>query len=219
MTGLVRKATLLAVCGLMVMAATALAGIPDPSKCTVPTYIDVVGTAVGSADARGTFTITVLDMNLNPVQNCQTILDFSACTDTRLCDAQLDTTKVVDCPTATVRGFTNASGQITFTVVGAAKNAPPPQAGAGAHCVNILAGGVSLGLATADVYDQNGAVTNNGVELTDVTAVLKDWGSGIYYGRSDLDKDSLLGLTDVIKVLKAVGDGTSANGCTTTYCP
>lgn len=219
MTGLVRKATLLAVCGLMVMAATALAGIPDPSKCTVPTFIDLVGTAVGTPDSRGTFTITVLDMNLNPVQNCQTILDFSACTESRLCDNQLDTTKVVDCPTRTVRGFTNASGHITFTVIGAAKNAPPSVPGAGSNCVNILAGGVSLGLATAAVFDQNGAQTNNGVDLTDAIAVLRDWGSGIYFGRSDLDHDGLLGLTDAIKDLRVVGDGTSSNGCTTTYCP
>ncbi len=218
MTGLVRKATLLAVCGLTVMAATALAGVPDPSKCTVPTFIDMVGTTVGTPDARGTFTITVRDMGNNAIPNCQVILDFLACTDLRLCDDQLDTTKVVDCPTATVRGFTNGSGQITFTVLGAGKNNPAPVAGPGANCINILASGVSLGLATAAAYDQNGASTNNGAELTDMIAILKDWGSGLYFGRSDLDHDSTLGLTDMIRDLKCIGDGTSTNGCTTAFC-
>jgi len=219
MTGLIRKATLLAVCGLMVMAATALAGIPDPSKCDKPTFIDVVGTAVGVPDSRGTFTIVVRDMGNNPIASSQVILDFLACVETRLCQEQYDTTKVVDCPTATLRGFTNGSGQITFTVVGAAKNNPAPVAGPGANCVNMLADGVSIGLATAAVYDQNGAITNNGVELTDMICVLKDWGSGLYYGRSDLDHDTVLGLPDMIKDLKCGGDGTSTNGCATTYCP
>ena len=57
MTGLVRKAILLAVCGLLLVAATALAGVPVPAKCTFPSFIKVVGYAGLVPDSRGTFTI------------------------------------------------------------------------------------------------------------------------------------------------------------------
>jgi hypothetical protein len=224
MTGLVRKATLLVVLGLLVVTATALAGIPSPANSTKPAYIDVVGTASGVADSRGTFTIVVRDLGNNPVANSQVVLDFGSCTDMSLCydvatapAYPYGTAQSIDCASWTLRGFTDVSGQITFTVVGAGKNngvAPGP----GANCINILADGVSLGRATSVEFDQNGLITTNGVEVTDMVGILKDWGSGIYFGRSDIDHDGSLTVLDIVPWRTCFGAGTSGNGCGFTYC-
>jgi hypothetical protein len=241
MTGLVRKATLLVVCGLLAMTATALAGIPSPGNSDKPSYIDVVGTVsvlatsgapvpgAGVPDSRGTFTIVVRDLGNNAIGNCQVVLDFGACTDMTLCYSPAllitgesyqypyDTTQVIDCPSYTLRGYTDVLGSVTFSVVGLAFNTGV-HPGPGANCINILAAGVSLGRATCAVYDQNGAVTTNGVEVTDMVGILKDWGSGIYFGRSDLDHDGFLTVLDLVPFRKCYGDGTSSNGCGYTYC-
>jgi len=219
MTGLVRKATLLAVCGLLVMAATALAGIPDPAHCTKPAFIKVVGLAGAVPDARGTFTINIKDVGGFPVVNSLVMLDFSACTDLKLCKTASDS---IDCPTKVVWKRTDASGNATFTVIGGAINTGAV-AGPGAGCVTMKADYVTIGTATAVDFDENGALggSNNGVTASDFVPLLKDWGSGTYYGRSDfnLSGPPIITAADFVPWLKCWGDGSSLNGCTTTYCP
>ncbi|MBI5709677.1 MAG: hypothetical protein HZC42_05130 [Candidatus Eisenbacteria bacterium] len=216
MTGLVRKATLLTACGMLVAAAV-MAGVPSPINSTKPSYIDVVGTNSGVPDPYGTFTIVVRDLGSNPIANSQVVLDFLACTDMNLCgDAVAGQT--LDCPTRTVRGFTDGTGSITFTVVGAAKNLGAA-AGPGAGCVNILADGVSLIHATATEIDENGAISTNGVEVTDLSAWLKDLGTGFYFGRSDFNHLGSVDIVDLSVWLGRLGTGQSASGCLSNiYC-
>lgn len=218
MTGLVRKATLLTVCGLLVATAV-MAGVPSPGNSTKPGYIDVVGTQAGTPDPRGTFTIVVRDLGNNPIANSQVILDFLACSDLNLCQAVIGA-QVLDCPTRTIRAFTDATGSITFKVVGAAKNTGNAPGAAGG-CVNILADGVSLIHATATAVDENGAITANGVEVTDLSAWLKDLGAGLYKGRSDYNHDAGVGIQDLSVWLGVLGSGQSSSGCyaPATYCP
>jgi hypothetical protein len=217
MTGLVRKATLLAVCGLLVMAATALAGIPDPAHCTKPAFVKVVGYSGAVPDARGTFTITVRDIGNFPVVNSLVTLDFTSCTDMRLCKDFRDS---VDCPSMSVYKHTDASGNATFTIVGGGRN-PGASAGPGLNCITIKADYITIGQATAVDFDENGDIGGNGVTAADFVSLLKDWGAGVYYGRSDFDGSGppLLTAADFIPWLKCWGDGSSVNGCTKAYCP
>lgn len=217
MTGLVRRVALLTVCGLTV-AAAAMASVPSPGNSTKPSFVDVVGMSSTTPDARGTFTVVVRDIGNNPIANSQVVIDFGACTDMNLCQAVVGS-QVLDCPTRTVRAFTNAAGSVTFTVVGAAKNTGGA-AGPGLGCVNILADGVSLIHATATEFDENGAIAANGVEVTDLSAWLKDLGTGNYFGRSDYSHSGAVDIVDFSILLNVLGAGTSGNGCFgATYCP
>jgi hypothetical protein len=215
MTGLVRKASLITACGLLV-AAVASASVPDPAHSTKPSFIVLVGTNAGTADPNGSFTVVVRDVANNPIPNSQVIVDFGACSDSRLCSS--DVSKTVDCPTETIRGFTDGTGSITFDVVGAGKNTGAA-AGPGAGCANITADGVSLIHPTVNVYDENGAQTTAGMEVTDLSAFLKDLGTGFYFGRSDFNQGGTLEVVDLSVFLGKLGTGFSANGCSVTYCP
>jgi hypothetical protein len=233
MTGLVRKASLLCACGLVV-AAAAMAGVPSPGNSSKPTFIDVVGTKAGvpdpgqaTLDAGGnpvfsTFTVTVRDFSNNLIVNSQVVVDFSACTDMNLCTVVVGG-KTQDCPTRTIRGFTDGSGQIQFQILGAGKNAGNA-AGPAGGCANIIADGVSLVHPTVTEYDENGALapTGGGVGGADLAAWVSDFGhvgtSG-YKGRSDFNHDGALGGADLSFWVSRFGTGNSASGCATVGGP
>jgi hypothetical protein len=220
MTGLVRKATLLAVCGLLVVAATAVAGVPNPANCTVPTFVKVVGYGGATPDARGTISVTVRDIGNFPVANSLVVVDFIGAPDVKLCDTQPQGMDCVASPTQKdVWARTDLNGVATFTIIGAATNIGA-SAGAGAGGVIIKADYINIGVATAVVFDENGAITGNGVTSADFVSLLKDWGSGTYYGRSDFDLSGppIITAADFVPWLKCWGDGSSVNGCTSTYC-
>lgn len=214
MTGLVRKASLITACGLLV-AAVASAAVPDPAHSTKPAYIVVVGQNAGTPDPNGSFTVVVRDVANNPIANSQVIIDFGACSDSRTTTVAA-AGQTVDCPTHTVRGFTNGSGSITFDIVGGGRNTGAA-AGPGGNCANITADGVSLFHPTVNVYDENGDVTTPGMEVTDLSAFLKDLGTGFYFGRSDFNQGGSLEVVDLSVFLSKLGTGFSANG--STYCP
>jgi hypothetical protein len=219
MTGLVRKASLLSACGLVV-AAAAMAGVPSPGFSTKPAYIDVIGTNSGTPDPGGSFTVIVRDFNNVAISNSQVVVDFIACTDMNLCTALVGAV-TQDCPTRTIRGFTDGTGSITFNIIGAGKNsgnAPGP----GAGCANIIADGVSLIHPTVTTVDENGATVGNGVGGSDLAAWISDFGnvgtSG-YKGRSDFNHDGTLGGTDLALWISKFGSGASVSGCFgASYC-
>ena len=219
MTGLVRKASLFCALGLMV-AASAMAAVPSPALSQKPAYIDVVGTQSGTPDPGGAFTIIVRDFASTPIANSQVVIDFLACTDMNLCTAVVGT-QVQDCPTRTVRGFTDGTGSITFTILGAGKNTGIP-AGPGAGCANIIADGVSLVHPTATEYDENGAVSNNGVGGTDLSSFLYDFGhvgTNGYKGRSDFSHSGALDGVDLSLWISKFGSNKSVSGCFgVSYC-
>ena len=117
MTGLVRKATLLAVCGLLA-AGTAMAHVPDPanSECPSP-CIKVVGHDGTDGDPMGEYCITIRDFNNVPIENSSVVVDFSN-SDIQLCVDQKDPDVIVDCVSMTVRKLTDVNGVACFRVIG-----------------------------------------------------------------------------------------------------
>jgi hypothetical protein len=218
MTGVIRKATLLAAIGLLA-ATVGMARVPDYTRCTFPAFIKVVGTKGTVPDPAGTFSITMRDMGNFPIIGCVVTLDFTACTDMRLCNGA-----GVTCTPAMVSGTTNGSGVVTFTVVGGGRHPGGTFAGPGAGCVEMRGDGYLMGVATAIVYDLNGATAGtgkNGVLITDLPLFLNDWhGTGLpYVGRSDYNQNGAVQITDLPNWLTLWGATNSSGGCATTYCP
>src|SRR5262245_9369137 len=117
MTGLVRKATLLAVCGLL-SAGVAMAHVPDPVNSDCPaSCIKVVGSNGTSGDPVGQYCVTVCDFNNVPIENSSVVIDFHNC-DVQLCIDQKDPDVIVDCVSQTVRKLTNVNGVACFKVLG-----------------------------------------------------------------------------------------------------
>jgi hypothetical protein len=110
-------------------------------------------------------------------------------------------------------------GRAVFCIVGAAENrglSPGP----GRDCGRIIADGIVLGLTTAVETDENGHApigANPGVEITDLSCWLADWGGGMYFGRSDFNHSGELESLDIPAWLKVYGPGTSYFG-PKTFC-
>ncbi len=187
-------------------------GLPEPMRSTVPAFIDVVGRgADGQPDSlRGTFEVVVRDAASIPVANAMVVVDFGACPDIRIDRTQWPSL-TVDCGTRTVRRLSDAAGVARFCIVGSGTNTGGAP-GAGLQGAIVYAMGIGLAHSTAAVTDQNGAVTTPGVELSDVTSWIRDWGSGTYYGRSDYDHDGTLSLPDLLILLRTWGAGSSIAG-------
>jgi len=244
MTGLVRKAILLGVCGL-ILAATASANVPDPTKSIAGLFIKVGGTHTetipgdGQPDPTIAYTVTVNDFNTNPIAGSTVEINFSNCPDTKLCTVVV-AGQTLDCVNKAVRGSTNAAGQITFKVLGASDNPgtvipPAIHPGAGSGCVRIYADGIQLGSATSVVYDQNGSLPGgNGVSGLDLSVAKTDVGAvglggqGLYKGRTDYNVDGLITGVDlsyqkdnVGKAGLGIGSGQGCydGGAAQPYCP
>ena len=170
MTGLVRKATLLAVCGLLT-AGVAMAHVPDPANSECPTgCIYVVGHNGTVGDRAGAFCVTVRDFNNVPIENSSVIIDFSNC-DLQLCINQLDAGVIVDCVSQTVRKLTDVTGKACFRIIGKAR----PSLGCtnvGANCVRIFADSTPLCSVNAAVFDLVNDPAGNGLGAGDLSAWL-----------------------------------------------
>jgi hypothetical protein len=215
MTGLVRKAILLSVCGLM-FAGVAMASVPNKANSTIPAVIKLVGHN-NPADPAGTFTVTVRDLGGNTIQNSGVVVDLSGCVpDTRLGDAQ-DAPQTVDCPTKTVRTLTDASGVATFTIKAGSNNAgnSPGYNSQIVGCGVIFADGVNLGEVIVATFDQDGTA---GLGANDLAAWFSDFFSTNYYGRSDYDGNFALGANDLAIWFNAFFGNGSINSASP-YCP
>ncbi len=228
MTGLVRKAALMAALGLLVSAA-AMASVPSPCNSTLPCGIQVIGSSAGAADPNGAFSITVRDLANNPVANSSVVLDFSACcNDVRLSSTQLDPGLTL--VGKTVRAIANGSGVASFKVMGAATPSDPTPA---AGCVKVYADGVLLTEGSCQpsalqcaVYDLNGAGGGPGVGAADLSRWLADFFSSPapYRARSDYDYAVLcskaIGAADLSKWLALFfAAGSTGNGPAFVACP
>jgi hypothetical protein len=214
MTGLVRKASLLAVLGLLATAAVAGAGIPDPTQSVVPDYIDLVTCSSGVPDPYGAFTVTVNDAAGNPVAGCEVKVAFN--TDLFVYDAIPGLT--VECGLAPVKDVVIATsgvdGVANFTITGASINTNGVATGSGIVGATVYACEVNLGDVTVACYDENGAVSLKGMEGTDLAAWLGDMGKqGTigYKGRSDFDHIYPVSGTDLSYWLKRFGAGYPAS--------
>ena len=239
MTGLVRKATLLSVCGLLVSGA-AFAAVPSPANSTVPNVIHLVGAngAGTVVDPVGNYTVVVKDLANNPVQNSSVVVDFSLCGifDTNINTGQIHPGVTVDCPTKTVRGLTDATGTFTFRVRGAAHNVSAGNApGNNTPCGRVYADGVlmkatvGVGGATnlgtngiiVSTYNQNGA--NNpfdGFTAVDFSIFAGDFFSANYYTRSDYNGDGIKSPLDLSNLATVYFAMTVASvGGSPSFCP
>ncbi len=220
MTGLVRKATLFAACGVLV-ASAAMAGVPSPGNSSIPTRINMVGYdfATGNPDGaalNATQTVTVRDLANNPISNSSVVLDFSGCTgDTRQSDGTVPVyaTLTVNCVGHSVRALTNGAGVATFSVIGGGLAVVGPKHAAG--CAKVFADGVLLGSIGLGIYDEDGAA---GVGAADLARFGSDFVGGTNPDRSDFDGNASVGASDLSAfggVFVAGKSNTSAGA----YCP
>jgi hypothetical protein len=236
MTGLVRKATLLSVCGLLV-AGAALAAVPSPTNSTIPNIIHLVGAngAGTVVDPVGTYTVIIKDLANNPVQNSSVVVDFSLCGtfDTNMGTVQNHPGVTLDCPTKTVRGLTDATGTFSFRVRGAAHNTGN-LAGNNTPCGRVFADGVimkataGIGGATnlgtngiiVSTYNENGAADNSGFTALDLSAFAGDFFSANYYTRSDFNGDGIKSPLDLSNMAGVFFSMTTASATgSAAFCP
>lgn len=228
MTGLVRKATLLVVLGVLV-ASAAMAGIPYQGNSVLPTYLDLYGCKLSVADPLAGSVqnkVIVRDIGNFPVVNENVCISF--CTDVKLFNAIPGHPElVVTCGSPTkICGVTDINGAVTFYLLGGTINTNGVAAGTGANCATITVGdgggtGSFSAPATVTVYDENGAVGVKGVEGGDLAGWLGDFGKkGTigYKGRSDFSHNASVEGGDLSLWLKVFGLGNSGQSCGT-LCP
>jgi hypothetical protein len=128
MTGLVRKATLLSIGGLL-LAGAAFAGIPAAANSSAPCIIlmdfpnstNNVGANPGVCNV-GTLKVIVKDALNNPVAGSDVVVDFTSCTGwgtaVRLADTQSDPAVTTSCGGKTVLKTTDALGEVCFSIEG-----------------------------------------------------------------------------------------------------
>lgn len=231
------RVTLFLILGLA-FPGFALAGLPDPDRSGVPSFIRVVGMIDHGAtpDPLGLATVTLRDFANNPRPNAHVVLDFSGCCDIVLCPVDIPG-QTTDCVARTVSGLTNDDGQFTFVVVGAARDpgtmTPPAQyGGCGLNGVQVRAdaefgpGEMVLGTTTAACLDQNGgAGGSNGTTAADVSTLATLWGSvalgSPYRSRGDINLSGTINAGDLSMLLSQVGRLVLVGGvgCTSAICP
>jgi hypothetical protein len=218
MTGLVRKAAVLAACG-MLGATVAFAGVPSAGNSTIPARINLVGYNVGSglADvtaAGAVVSVTVRDLANNPIPNSSVVLDFTGVlSDTRIDDSQAYYAGLTaNCGSHSVIALTNGSGVATLAVVGGGLAAAGPAHAAGA--AKVWADGVLLGPLSVGTYDENGAA---GVGGADLSRFLADFVAGTHPDRSDFNGAAGVGGADLSLWLAVFVSGAS-NTSSSSYC-
>lgn len=221
MTGLVRKATLLTVCGLLA-ASAAIANVPDPGNSSFnKANLNLVGHDGVSPDGFSPFTVNVMDLAGNPIQGSIVVVDFSGCSDIQFCEDQLGNS-TADCPTRTVRKATDVNGNAVFNIIGGALIDALDPDGSDCNCVVVYADGVNIVEAAdepvnAGCFDLDNA---GGIGGADLSLWLADFGGGFGPLRSDynhdadcLDQPSAVGGADLSIWLGAFGNGGSGDSC------
>jgi len=191
MTGLVRKATLLSVCGLLI-ASAAVAGVPSGATSSLPpgntVYLGVFSTAPPGPGGRVLagdpanfflFTITVRDLASNVVAGTTCTVDFTGCTDLYVSQNQM-AGLTTDCLSHTVTAVTNLVGQANFKIVGASNNPSggnlPASPAVSPNCAQVRAGGT-------------GPAYLNGVVLGNLGVITPDMDNAVAVGAADLGSE------------------------------
>lgn len=187
MTGLVRNATLLAVCGLLV-AGAATAGIPDPASSNINLGGAIIQlgdrTSGGAAVARCDKDILVRDNVPNPVVGAVVEIDFDGCysQEIRLSTNQpfhpnaIGTPPGFNCASRGVSAVTDGTGHAHFRIMGSTTiiNALDGLAHEGCATVTATAPGgptIVLGTLSVAVGDLKGMDGMNGTDTTMYTGV------------------------------------------------
>jgi len=216
MTGLVRKATLFAVCGLLA-ASAAFASVPSPANSTVPPCFSLVGDdGAGNIDGSGEFCVVVRDLANFPINNSLVVVDLSNCSNLVICDNN-ELGFTVDCGSQTVRGFTGAGGTLCFRIKGYANNSAGNVTPYNPYnCARVFADGVLLASPSVSAFDHDGF----GVGPADLSSWLSDsFNSGNLASRSDYDCSGDIGPADLSIWLDVSFDVLPTNGGSTNNCP
>lgn len=195
-----------------VAAPDALAKLPSPANSTVPAHINLVGASATGIDPCGEYDVVVRDLANDLQAGTIVVLDFSRATDVRLATDPVEPGAFRDCPTRTIRAYTDMSGVARFRVVGASTGAAPSTF---APEVDVYADGVFLGTIRASTFDLDG---QNGVGGADNSIWLGDFGAGGNAARSDYDGDGVVGGADLAIWLGAFG-GSASLESGAGYCP
>jgi len=223
MTGLVRKATLLTLSGVLV-ASAAMAGVPSSANSTIGSSfcsapgqcgIYLVGQkstpAPGmaptafTADPAGQFTVTVRDLANNLIANSTVVIDFASCVRYRCAANQPFAGLTVDNLARTVRTQTNGSGVATFRIVGGSCNFPPGgNAFSGSSisgaCIRVFADGVLLGTSKGATFDEDGVSGVGGNDLASLSGDIFGYpGDAANVQRSDFDFNGSLTGNDLAR--------------------
>ena len=146
-------------------AGPALAGfpVPDPSKCSIPDFIILVGHDGVTADPMGAVNVVVRSYQNTIIANSAVTIDFSGCPYVQLCPNQYDL-YINDCQKGIVVGLTDITGTARYSVVGSATPAACPSDAAG--CAKIYADGVYLGTTSVATLDLDGLPGLSGGDLS-----------------------------------------------------
>jgi hypothetical protein len=225
MTGVVRKATFLAVLGLAATMSVAMAGVPDPAHCTIPAYADLGG-CNGSAvpDPTVGFSCTIRDIGNLPVVNQLVSIQFGA--QVKIYNYAFPGFVSCQC----VEGTTDVNGVATFHVPGAGLNSTGQLTNTGLNAATWYAWNCGsttvLGTSHVSVYDENGGLSTRGVEVTDLSAWGADYNHRNDVGRpfmyrSDFNRAPAGGTLEVVDMSKwgAVKNGGKSAVSCGTLCP
>lgn len=186
---------------------------PSPWRSTVPDHLTLVGRGLTGADTSYPFTVVVRNSDGSTMAYLHVTLEFGSL-DLRICSDQ-GPGFTVDCPARTIYGLSDAQGVVTFCVMGCARN----NAGAAPETkdwATVRADGFVLKTGiTVAVPDQ---LYCDGLNGNDLYALLGDILSGVYFMRSDYDRDGSLGGNDLSLWLGMFFSGTSADGCWNATC-
>lgn len=180
-----------------------------------PPMIRLVGSLNGVADPHGDCSMVIWDSSNNPAANIPVTIDFTGCPDVRICTSQSAGTQVVcNGSTSSVTRCTDASGQVTFTIIGKAPhvNAPPDATGCGQ--VSAYGQVVKSDLIVA-AFNQNDDETVNSL---DISQAYGDMVSGHYFQRSDFDGNGVINGLDISAIYGVQIAGQSAQGCSADEC-
>jgi hypothetical protein len=152
-----------------------MAAVPHVGNSTKPTTaVNVVG-FVNPPDPSGVFTYIIRD-NLNAViPFAEVVIDFSACTDIRLCTTNTTTAPPGGsfvCAPKRWTGTADVNGQISFTIVGTGNGNGTPRLGTNAACATVFVNGAAgFPSLIASAFDHDGAGGVGGGDLSQWQAV------------------------------------------------
>lgn len=244
MTGLVRKATLLCVAGVLV-AGAAMAGVPSPANSQKPCILlmDFGNSNTGIGVNQGVcgqpaLKVIVRDANNAPVAGATVVLDFSICNtggatgsagNVQLGSVQDDAGVAIACGGKTATKTANGLGEVCFSLHGTTNiNVPggTPSRNWGPnvkfHCCKIYADAQLLG--TVDVALNRYDMDNNGVvDSVDGSFHLQAQGEDLaanYRTFGDYNCDGFVDSGDGSLHLQAQGNALAGvTVYTGTYCP
>lgn len=221
---LVRSATLFCAMGLLVASAVH-AGVPysalsdQPGNFGVPAVVKVVGHG-STPDPAGNVTYIIRDASNAIVPSSVILLNFTACTDVRLCGQNIVTPGIfVNCPAHIVTATSNSTGGVTFAICGTGTG-PGPAVLVPTKCVTVTADGKPMNDLVAATADYDGLTVPGGVNSLDLGFTGSDVNaSGTKRARSDFDANGAVNSLDlgieaaVVNASGSIGSCTGADLC------